>query len=99
MTAASISRTEKGYTVSLIAHGPDLSGRTLGGAVRQEVVGLGPEVVFDCAGVESMSPSFADEVFGKLASLPDPERPHISVIHALPEVLSAIRFAVHERTR
>jgi STAS-like domain of unknown function (DUF4325) len=99
MTTTSISKTTDGYTVALAAWGPDLSGRTLGESVRQDVIGLEPAVVFDCTGIESMSPSFADEVFGKLASSPDSERPHISVVNAPVDVLSAIRFAVHERTR
>jgi STAS-like domain of unknown function (DUF4325) len=97
MTTASISRTDSGYSVSLADWGPDLSGRTLGASIREEVVDLAPEVLFDCAGVESMSPSFADEVFGKLAS--SDKRPHINVVNANPAVLSAIRFAVSERTR
>lgn len=97
MTAASISRTDNGYSVSLADWGPDLSGRTLGASIREEVIDLSPEVLFDCEGIESMSPSFADEVFGKLAS--SPKRPHISVVNAEPAVLSAIRFAVSERTR
>lgn len=69
----------------------------MGATIREEVVDLTPEVVFDCEGIDSMSPSFADEVFGKLAS--SPKRPHINVVNANSAVLSAIRFAVTERTR
>lgn len=50
-------------------HGEVLGGRVLGEEVRQKVVRLvksGQSVVLDMAGVEAISPSFADEIFGKL---------------------------------
>lgn len=75
--------------------GPDISGRSRGEAVRASVEAGVDEVVFDCAGVESMSPSFADEVFGKLAAQPD--RPRIQIVNASPDVLALVRFAVAER--
>jgi hypothetical protein len=97
MTTVSISRSDSGYSVSLADWGPDLSGRTLGATIREEVIDLAPEVLFDCAGIESMSPSFADEVFGKLAS--SEKRPHINIVNANSAVMSVIKFAVAERTR
>jgi hypothetical protein len=76
--------------------GPDVSGRTRGEAIRLSVEPGATEVIFDCTGVESMSPSFADEVFGKLAE--QPQRPAIRVVNAAPDILSLIRFSVQERT-
>lgn len=52
-------------------YGPVLSGRLLGEAIRRDVtqlVGSGEKVVLDLDGVEAVSPSFADEIFGKLPS-------------------------------
>lgn len=50
-------------------HGEVLGGRILGEEIRAEVVRLvkaGEVVVLDLDGVEAVSPSFADEIFGKL---------------------------------
>lgn len=50
-------------------HGEVLGGRILGEEIRAEVISLvktGEEVVLDLDGVLAISPSFADEVFGKL---------------------------------
>jgi STAS-like domain of unknown function (DUF4325) len=50
-------------------HGVVLGGRVLGEQIRAEVVRqvrAGGTVVLDLAGVEAISPSFADEIFGKL---------------------------------
>lgn len=82
-------------TIHLADLGPDISGRGRGEGIRTSLEAGAQEVIFDCAGIDSMSPSFADEVFGKLAELP--QRPAIKVINASPEVLSLIRFAVQER--
>lgn len=50
-------------------HGEVLGGRVLGEEIRTEVISLveaGEEVVIDLDGVLAISPSFADEIFGKL---------------------------------
>ena len=50
-------------------HGSVLAGRDLAKAIRRDVVGRveqGEDVVVDLAGVVAISPSFADELFGKL---------------------------------
>lgn len=50
-------------------HGEVLGGRVLGEEIREDVVRLvqaGEAVVLDLGGVEAVSPSFADEIFGKL---------------------------------
>lgn len=83
-------------TIRLADIGPDVSGRTRGQAVRESVEATATEVVFDCTGVESMSPSFADEVFGKLAELSI--RPQIMVVNAATDILALIRFSVQQRT-
>jgi hypothetical protein len=82
--------------ITLADIGPDVSGRGHGQTIRESVEPDATEVIFDCAGVESMSPSFADEVFGKLAELP--ERPSMRVINAPSDIVALIRFAVQERT-
>jgi hypothetical protein len=51
--------------------GPVLAGRLQAMTVRQEIerkLHNGVEVVVDLDGVVTMSPSFADEIFGKLAT-------------------------------
>ena len=51
------------------AHGHVLGGRVLGEQIRQDVVRsvqAGEVVVLDLEGVQVVSPSFADEIFGKL---------------------------------
>ncbi|HET6690450.1 MAG TPA: STAS-like domain-containing protein [Miltoncostaeaceae bacterium] len=52
----------------IATHGPELVGRAPGARLREEAVGLAAtaRVVIDLAGIEAMSPSFADEIFGKL---------------------------------
>jgi hypothetical protein len=50
-------------------HGDVLGGRDLAAEIRKEVVrrvDAGEEVVIDLDGVLTVSPSFADELFGKL---------------------------------
>jgi hypothetical protein len=84
--------------ISLTDLGPDLSGRELGESIRNRVAADTEEVVFDCEGVETMSPSFADELFGKLAVQED--RPgRLRAANASSDVMSVIRFAVRERTQ
>jgi hypothetical protein len=48
--------------------GPVLTSRSLAEALRQrvEAAAVREEVVIDFAGVEAVSPSFADEIFAKL---------------------------------
>ena len=51
------------------AHGHVLGGRVLGEKIRHDVVRsvhAGEVVVLDLEGVQAVSPSFADEIFGKL---------------------------------
>lgn len=82
--------------ISLTHLGPDLSGRELGARIREQVEADTDEVVFDCDGIETMSPSFADELFGKLAV--QENRPsRLRAANAAPDVMSVIRFAVRER--
>ena len=82
--------------ISLADFGPDVSGRGLGESIRERVDAAVDEVIFDCAGIETMSPSFADELFGKLAV--QENRPaNLRVANASPDVTSVIRFAVRER--
>lgn len=86
------------YTMPLLDLGSDLSGRGLGETVREEFLRLdGDTILVDCTGIHSMSPSFADEAFGALATAP--HRPRIRVVNASPDVLSAVRFAVEQHTR
>lgn len=57
--------------------GPVLAGRGLAAGLRERVEGAlnaGDSVVLDFEGVESMSPSFADELFAKLSVRPGDER-------------------------
>lgn len=49
--------------------GPVLAGRVTAVALRQRIEGLvleGDDVIIDLQGVQAISPSFADELFGKL---------------------------------
>jgi len=49
--------------------GPVLAGRVTAVGIREEIESLarqGEDVVIDLDGVEAISPSFADELFGKL---------------------------------
>jgi hypothetical protein len=94
-TTALASESPSRQTIRLAEQGPDISGRTRGEIVRDSIDSGVTEVVFDCSGVESMSPSFADEVFGKLAERP--QRPRIEIINAKPEIVSLVRFAVQQR--
>jgi STAS-like domain of unknown function (DUF4325) len=92
----SASRIDSDYRFALSDYGPDLSGRSLGELIRGAALDLASDkVVFDCNGVDTISPSFADEAFGLLAIAP--ERPRIEVINASPDIIAAIRFAVGQR--
>ncbi len=95
-TATPPSASDAVQTIRLAENlGPDISGRERGEAVRLSVDVAAGEVVFDCAGVDSMSPSFADEVFGKLAA--EPQRPRIQIVNASRDILALVRFAVQQR--
>jgi hypothetical protein len=82
-------------TIHLGESGPDLSGRALGESIRESIDPGAASVVFDCAGVESMSPSFADEVFGKLSE--QQQHPSVQIVNATPDIIALVRFAVGER--
>ena len=63
------SRVEELVTIRLSEVGPFLGGRPLAVALRERVLGAiaaSDNVVVDLTGVQAMSPSFADELFGKL---------------------------------
>jgi hypothetical protein len=84
--------------ITLAEQGPDLSGRERGLAIRESVDTNAAEVVFNLYGVETMSPSFADELFGKLSVQPD--RPDaLKIANAVAGVGQVIQFAVRERQR
>ncbi len=73
-----------------------MSGRVRGEEIRLKVNPSAAEVVFNLYGVETMSPSFADELFGKLSVQAD--RPTgLKVSSATPAVMQVIQFAVRER--
>jgi hypothetical protein len=94
---SSTSEAARVQTIRLLDQmGADISGRGSGEEVRGLVEHGVTEVVFDLAGVESMSPSFADEVFGKLAQ--ETARPSIRVVNAADDIVALIRFAVRQRT-
>ena len=95
-TPSTSSPAHEEQAIALSEFGPDMTGRSLGEQVRGSVSSTAIAVIFDCEGVEAMSPSFADEVFGKLAA--QPKRPLIRLVNASPEVLDAVRFAVQQRT-
>jgi hypothetical protein len=96
MPTALTSSSPQKQTIRLGEWGPDVTGRSLGEQVRAEISPDAVEVLFDCEGVDSVSPSFADELFGKLAA--KPRRPHIRIVNGSPDIIAAIRFAVRERS-
>lgn len=97
MTTTALASSPNTQTIHLSELGPDISGRTRGEAMRASIDSGVTEVVFDCTGIEAMSPSFADEVFGKLAA--EPQRPRIMLTSASQDILALARFAVSERTK
>jgi STAS-like domain of unknown function (DUF4325) len=82
--------------ISLTEQGPDLSGRERGLAIRESVDLGAQEVVFNLYGVETVSPSFADELFGKL-SVQENRPAGLKIANAVPDVSQVIQFAVRER--
>jgi STAS-like domain of unknown function (DUF4325) len=97
-TASTFDATHGTQTIVLADYGPDASGRTRGAAVRNAISPEASAVIFDCGGLESMAPGFADEVFGKLVAQSAP-RPAMRVINAGTDVRDTIRFVVAQRTR
>lgn len=96
MMSSTLTSSSQKQEISLTELGPDISGRERGLAIRERVKDGMDEVVFDCDGIETMSPSFADELFGKLA-VQDGRPAHLKASNASPDVMSVIRFAVRER--
>lgn len=79
--------------------GPVLTGRELASDLRERVedsLKQGGSVVIDFDGVESMSPSFADELFAKLSIRPDDER--LRFEHLRDDLQSLVRFVVEGRS-
>ena len=79
-------------------HGPVLAGRAAAERIVKDVVAEiahGDCVVLDFEGVQAVSPSFADELFGKLTTRVDVHRVQFS---NLSEHLSSVaRMAVQHR--
>jgi hypothetical protein len=78
--------------------GPVLAGRGLAAALRARVeASLKSEgsVVIDFAGVESMSPSFADELFAKL---PAPHEERVKFEHLSDDLQSLVQFVIEGRS-
>lgn len=79
--------------------GPVLTSRGLGAALRERVesaLAAGEEITIDLAGVETMSPSFADELFAKI----DPrlvERGRVRFVHVPATVKPLVRFLAGNR--
>lgn len=79
--------------------GPVLTGRELAADLRgrvEDFLDQGGSVVIDFAGVESMSPSFADELFAKLAVPADDER--LQFEHLRDDLQSLVRFVIEGRS-
>jgi hypothetical protein len=79
--------------------GPVLAGRGLAASLRAQVEASLKEdgsVVIDFEGVESMSPSFADELFAKLPGPRDNER--VKFEHLRDDLQSLARFVIEGRS-
>lgn len=76
-------------------HGEVLGGRVLGEEIRAAVVGMvkaGEVVTLDLKGVLAVSPSFADEVFGKLpAEVGDQQVTFVNLSPQIQEVAEMAR--------
>lgn len=73
--------------------GPVLTGRSQAHHLREEILEIlrqEPVVVIDLRGVDAMSPSFADEVFAKLADEISDER--VQFENLSPSIRSLARF-------
>jgi hypothetical protein len=80
--------------------GPFLTGRSIAASLRArlEAEAVDHQVVVDLEGVEVVSPSFADEFFGKLP--PDlVERGSVTFIHLTPELLAIADLMAANRAR
>lgn len=78
--------------------GPVLAGRGLAATLRTRVeASLKAEgsIVIDFAGVESMSPSFADELFAKL---PAPDEERVKFEHLSDDLQSLVQFVIEGRS-
>lgn len=88
-------------TFNLAQFGHDLGTRQLGGEIRDKLTRtLGhPWVLVDCAGVEMVTHSFADEVFGKLIKEIGPHtfQETIRFANVAPQIAPIIRFVLKER--
>jgi hypothetical protein len=89
--------------IALVRYGTDLSSRATGSAVRNIIdnaIAVGAtSVTVDCAGIRTLSESFADEVFGILVSTHGKPwfKNHVAVIGLTDSTRTAILRAVHER--
>lgn len=81
--------------------GSVLTGRSVGGKLRAQIeqsLAAGEQVVVDFEGVEIMSPSFADEVFGKLP--PEAvESGQLSFQNLAEDLTFLARFVAAQRSR
>jgi hypothetical protein len=80
-------------------HGTVLAGRGQAAAIRgaiEEAARRGEEVVVDLEGVETVSPSFADELFAKIdPTLVDSKQ--VRFEHLPPSIEPLVRFVMHGR--
>ena len=75
-------------------HGEVLGGRVLGEEIRIEIVrrvSAGEKVLVDLDGVNAISPSFADEVFGKLLAEVDPDK--VEFVNVSDQILAVANMA------
>ncbi|MHB0913866.1 MAG: STAS-like domain-containing protein [Armatimonadota bacterium] len=86
----------------LSSWGEFLGSRKLGAEVRRELefaLQRSRGISVDCEGVDTMSHSFADETFGKLALILGAEdfRHKVRFLHASPEVAAVVRYVLMSR--
>jgi anti-anti-sigma regulatory factor len=79
--------------------GRHLTGRFIGRKIKEQILSNPGNVVIDFHGVESISHSFADEVFGKLfMELGDQSfRNKIKITNCSDEIRTIIKFVLKER--
>jgi hypothetical protein len=80
------------------AYGPVLTGRALANHLATVVLdnlARGEDVDLDFAGVQAVSPSFADELFGKLGTRVDIE--HVHFTNLSPHLESVARMVQEQR--
>jgi STAS-like domain of unknown function (DUF4325) len=89
--------------INLASYGTDLSSRSTGVAVRDAMVAAlrqeAGRVSVDCAGVRTLSESFADEVFGILVAERGKSwfKQHVAVVGLSENTRAAILRAIAER--